>query len=251
MKKWLFFLVLIANNVVAQNSHDFRIHSHNDYLQNIPFWNAFSSGASSIEADVFLEDNELFVAHTIMEIDTLRNLRNLYLDPLQRSIDRNFIKDLPIQLLIDIKSEPYATLETIIRVLKDYPTITKNNDVSIVISGNRPKPTEYDNYPDFIHFDYQSLDEISDPSILEKIALVSLSFRKLSLWNGEGQLQLEDIDKISFVIKKANAMGKPFRFWATPDSETAWKTLSLLGIEFINTDDPIGCAKYLKTLKER
>ena len=40
------------------------IHSHNDYAQKRPFWGAYEAGADSIEADVFLVDGELLVAHS-------------------------------------------------------------------------------------------------------------------------------------------------------------------------------------------
>lgn len=45
----LFFLVI--NTMAAQNLP--YVHSHNDYSQDVPFWNAFSAGANSIEVDVF------------------------------------------------------------------------------------------------------------------------------------------------------------------------------------------------------
>ena len=54
-------VLFISGKVFAQNSY--KIHSHNDYAQELPFWYAYSSGASSIEADIFLRNNELYVAH--------------------------------------------------------------------------------------------------------------------------------------------------------------------------------------------
>lgn len=228
-----------------------RIHSHNDYLQNVPFWKAYAAGASSIEADVFLVGDSLFVAHAEEEIDTKRSLERLYFEPLQEALALGLNRRKQLQLLIDIKSEPYATLDAIIKVLDRYPSIRKDDGITITISGNRPKPTEYLNYPDFIFFDYQSLDAVEDPAILEKIALISLSFRNFSQWNGMGRLTAEDFDKVSTTIEKAHGLGKPFRFWATPDSKTAWKAFSDLGVDFVNTDMPFECEQYLNTLPDR
>ena len=252
MKKIVVFslFLLWANSILAQAEPKmgFRVHSHNDYLQNIPFWKAFSAGATSIEADVFLKEGALYVAHAQEEIHIDRKLENLYLEPIQKSIRLGLGSDQPLQLLIDIKSEPYATLTAIVKSLERYPDIISSNTISIVISGNRPKPSEYIDYPSYIFFDYQSLEAITNPSILAKIALVSLSFQGFSQWNGKGRLTAEDLEKVSSTIKKAKSLGKPFRFWATPDSKSSWKAFVDVGVDFINTDMPFECSGYLSTL---
>jgi alkaline phosphatase len=251
MRKIVVFFLMVSNGIIGQNDLDFRIHSHNDYLQNVPFWKAFSAGASSLEADIFLEGDSLYVAHTRAELDAARSLQRLYLDPIQNAIGTGLELPKNLQLLIDIKSEPYSTLDTLIKTLENYPSVIDDEALTITISGNRPKPAEYVDYPEYIHFDYQSLDAIDDPSILEKIALISLSFRNFSEWNGKGRLTAEDHEKVTSIIQKAHAFSRPFRFWATPDSKTAWKAFAHLGVDFINTDKPFECAQYLNTLAER
>ena len=52
--------------------------------------------------------------------------------------------------------------------LKKVEIIDKEN-ISIVISGNRPIPKKYVDYPDFIYFDYQSLYPIENEKIWNKI----------------------------------------------------------------------------------
>lgn len=245
------FLILMVNGLMAQDSVLPRIHSHNDYLQNVPFWKAYAAGASSIEADVFLVGDSLFVAHAQEEISTKRSLERLYFKPLQEALIIGLKRPKKLQLLIDIKSEPYATLDAIMKVLDKYPSIREDEGITITISGNRPKPSEFRNYPDYIFFDYQSLDTLESPAILEKIALISLSFGNFSDWNGKGRLTADDLKKVSATIEKAHASGKPFRFWATPDSKTAWKAFADLGVDFINTDIPFECAQYVKTLPGR
>lgn len=46
----------------------YKVHSHNDYLQEVPFWQAYSGGAASIEVDLFLKRDSLFVTHSEGEI---------------------------------------------------------------------------------------------------------------------------------------------------------------------------------------
>lgn len=233
-------ILFISGKVFAQNSY--KIHSHNDYAQELPFWFAYSSGASSIEADVFLKDDELYVTHAENEIVEGNTLKSLYLDGLRNLEASGKLREL--QLLIDIKSETYATLKKLEEVLKEYPELISDGKVKFVISGNRPRPEEYKNYPDFIWFDHQNLDELGTID-LSKVALVSTSYKNYSVWNGYGRMTGPDLIKVEEAINKAKASGKPFRFWATPDTKTAWARLAKLGVDYINTDHPALAKQYL------
>jgi alkaline phosphatase len=237
--------------VNAQENKAFRIHSHNDYHQNIPFWKAFSNGLTSIEVDVFLKNDSLYVTHGESEIIRDRTIESLYLEPLQKVIDLKLGKLDKLQLLVDFKSEAYTSLNKLISALKKYPDIINDSRISIVISGNRPKLEEYKNYPPYIHFDYQSLKKITEDKTLSKIALISLNFKKTSSWNGKGKLTKSDHQKVSSVITQAHQMNKPFRFWGIPDSKTAWKTMKEMGVDFINTDDTVESSIYLQSLDHR
>ena len=68
---------------------EMRVHSHNDYAQKRPFWGAYEAGADSIEADVFLVDGELLVAHSRKELKKENTLRRLYLEPLRTVFRKN------------------------------------------------------------------------------------------------------------------------------------------------------------------
>lgn len=251
MKKIVLLLLFVMNFTIAQNKSNFKVHSHNDYLQNIPFWKALSAGVNSVEVDVFLVDNQLMVAHSEAEIRMDRTIENLYLEPLRQTISLELLLGKPLQLLIDVKSDPYTTLDAIIKALEQYPTIVEHPNISVVISGNRPKGDEYVNYPDYILFDYQRLDEVANPSIFNKIGLISLNFKRFSEWNGKGRLTKEDKAVIFLTIAQAHRFEKPLRFWGTPDSKTAWKAFVNLGVDYINTDKPFECVQYLKTLNHR
>ena len=62
------------------------MHSHNDYQQSIPFWTAYESGLNSIEVDVFLKNDSLYVTHSESEIIKDRTIESLYLTPLSKII---------------------------------------------------------------------------------------------------------------------------------------------------------------------
>ena len=85
-KRYSFFaLLLLAVNVQAQQSLSFNSgHSHNDYKQNIPLLRAYYAGMGSIEADVFLKNGQLYVAHELKEIKPEATLLKQYLEPLYR-----------------------------------------------------------------------------------------------------------------------------------------------------------------------
>ena len=250
-KKHCLVLLIIWFGAPYLIAQQFQIHSHNDYHQNVPFWSAYANGLNSIEVDIFLKGDTLFVTHDEDEIIENRTIENLYLQPIQRALSLRLGNFKELQLLVDIKSEPYSTLKKLISVLDKYPGIINEKKVSIVISGNRPKSNEYINYPDHIRFDYQSLADIGDEAGWNKVALISLNFKKYSSWNGKGRLTEEDHKMAKSVVDKAHSYAKPFRFWGSPDSKTAWKAFKDLGVDFINTDTPYASATYLKTLDQR
>lgn len=247
----LFFLVLLClpGFVFAQRAD---VHVHNDYAQKIPFWGALAAGASSLEADVFLKNGKLYVTHSEAEIVEDRFLDNLYLNPLKKALHLKLLpKDKPFQLLIDVKSAAYPTLEEIQKELEKYPEITKNAQIKIVISGSRPQEKDYKKYKDFISFDYQNTKIPKEKSILKKIALFSYDFKDFSVWNGKGKIVAAEQEQLTNIIAKVHEQKKPIRFWGTPDSKSAWKAFQDLGIDFINTDEPFRCADYLRTLPRR
>jgi len=248
-------LLLLLCPITTWGQNTPKIHSHNDYIRTAPFWEAYANGLESIEADVILLNGELYVAHENESITPERTLKSLYLDPIQVAYDLKINNRKPFQLLIDIKTEAYSTMAKIEEAVAPYRQLYSARSgepplVTFVISGNRPKVSDYTNYPDHIVFDYQSITEI-DELPLDKIALISLSFGRFSDWNGKGRLIDSHQEKLEEVIAIAHSLGKPFRFWATPDSKTSWKALSELGVDYINTDNPYAANAYLSSLPNR
>ena len=130
----LFFFVALAlvaitttSDVRATDGPLTRAHAHNDYLHERPLLDALNNGFCSVEADIFLVDGELLVAHTKRELSPERTLKTLYLDPLQKRIKYNggrVHKGGPeLTLLIDIKNNGEETWTVLNRVLAGYPEI--------------------------------------------------------------------------------------------------------------------------------
>ena len=94
-------------------------HAHNDYEHARPLFDALERGFCSIEADVYLIEGKLLVAHDRKDVKPERTLASLYLEPLQQRVRQNggrVFRDGPgLILLVDIKSEAeptYAALHT-------------------------------------------------------------------------------------------------------------------------------------------
>ncbi|WP_236676262.1 alkaline phosphatase [Chryseolinea lacunae] len=245
----ILILILLACHAGAQNAAP-KMHAHNDYIHPVPFWEAFANGYESIEADVFLHNGAVVVAHEEESISPQRTLEALYLAPLREAFSPALGKRRNLQFLIDIKSDPYQTLAQVVKVLEPYKDLTRTADragVEVVISGNRPAPKDYVNYPDYIRFDYQSIDRGADVP-WQKVAMVSFAFKTFSEWNGLGRMTDADRHAVSDIITKVHATGKPIRFWATPDISTAWRALADLGVDFINTDHLFQAAAFVHNM---
>src|SRR5215467_985996 len=90
-----------------------RAHAHNDYEHKRPLLDALEQGFCSVEADIWLTDDALLVAHTVLDLKPERTLQKLYLDPLRERAKANggkVYKDGPaFYLLIDVKTDAKKT----------------------------------------------------------------------------------------------------------------------------------------------
>jgi len=243
--------VLTSFGGYAQNKAAFAVHSHNDYLQPVPFWDAFSAGCASIEIDVILQEGGLMVAHEKESIQASRTFESLYLKPIQQGVDLGLIKEFNFHLLVDIKTEAYSTLDLLVKQTQPYSPILYSPEnprgLKLIISGGRPKAADYAKYPSWIFFDYQSR-ELTAELPWEKIGMVSLSFPRFSLWNGKGRMVESQRQQLQAFIDLVHSFDRPVRFWASPDGKTAWRAFHEMGIDYINTDRPAEANKYLRGL---
>jgi alkaline phosphatase len=252
LQKLLFFVAVLASfSGYAQNKAAFAVHSHNDYLQPVPFWDAFSAGCASIEVDVILQEGGLMVAHEKASIQASRTFENLYLKPIQQGVDLGLIKGFNFHLLVDIKTEAYSTLDLLVKQTQPYAAMLYSPEnpsgLKLIISGGRPKAADYVKYPSWVFFDYQSRELTADLP-WEKIGMVSLSFPRFSVWNGKGRIVESQRQQLQAFIDLVHSYNRPVRFWASPDGKTAWRAFHEMGIDYINTDRPAEANKYLRGL---
>ncbi|MCE6992693.1 phosphatidylinositol-specific phospholipase C/glycerophosphodiester phosphodiesterase family protein [Dyadobacter sp. CY323] len=246
---------LLTFGIQAQNIKAYttaQAHSHNDYVRKRPFYDAYEQQFGSIEADVHLVNDTLYVAHDSKEINPNKTLAALYLTPIQEQADKNGgniypQKNVHLQLLIDLKTSGPETLAALVKELEPYKKVLAPSGlVTVVVSGNVPDPATFENYPDYIFFDGRP-ENTYTPAQLAHIGLISQAFQKYSRWNGEGPLLEKEKKNIQKMITQTHDLGKKVRIWATPDNINSWKTMMSLGVDYLNTDKVLEMGDYLRT----
>ena len=253
MHKFLLIVAMAITSVGVAQQRMYTVanaHSHNDYENTDAFQMAYGEQFGSIEADIFLQNNELIVAHDSREVLLHRTLDKLYLEPLVAAVRKNngFVypdNNRQLQMLIDIKTDSINTLNKLIEILKDYPALINNKTITWTITGNRPSQELFTQYPSFISFDGELYKDYSAQA-LTRIVMLSDDFRNYSQWNGNNIIPVKDKSILQNAISKAHQLHKPVRFWDAPDNMNAWKKFMQLKVDYINTDHINDLADFLK-----
>lgn len=224
-----------------------RAHAHNDYEHARPLADALEHGFCNIEADVWLVEGKLLVAHDKKNVQAGRTLEALYLDPLRVRVKANggrFYRGWPtITLLIDVKSEAkttYAALEAVLARYADILTVYENGRerpgaVAVVVSGNRTLDAVKTASRRYSALDGRSTDlDSAEPAII--YPWISENWTKLSKWKGQGTLPEADRATLRDWVGRAHAKGRKLRFWNYPETAEAWRILVEEGVDVIGTD---------------
>ena len=241
------FLLCISINLACfQSFTQSLIHAHNDYQKPEPLINALRHKVFSIEADIYLLDNRLLVAHDKKELSVAKRLDSLYLMPiieLFRQYKGTISGDSSYSplLMIDIKENGEAALAQLIKLVSQHRSVFDRSvnakAVQLVISGDRGASSRWTSYPSYIFFDGRPK-ETYDSATLQRVAFISDSY--LNYINPKDSIT----NRIGQVVKKIHGMGKLFRLWGSPDNFESWKLQQQLGVDIINTDKVEECRKY-------
>jgi glycerophosphoryl diester phosphodiesterase len=233
-------------------------------------YDALAHGFNSVEADVFLVDDDLYVAHDRRDITPKRTLRRLYLEPLRERVKHNGGRVYPnpgapgqFTLLIDIKTGAVETYETLDRILADYrdiftsfgPDGRSDKAVLAIISGNRPREFMESQKLRYAGCDGRLTDLKSEYSA-DLVPMISDNWKKYFKWNGTGEMPAEEHDRLREIVQKAHEKGRLVRFWSTQDNpsparEALWRELLSAGVDLINTDDLEGLRQFLLANRTR
>lgn len=230
-----------------------RAHAHNDYLHRRPLADALAHGFCSVEADIHLRGDQLFVAHEKSQIRKGRTLRKLYLDPLRKRVRanggrvyRNGPKE--IILLIDIKSDKRATWNVLRKTLREYrEVLTRWQDgkkfpgaISAILSGGMKRELL-----EAEEIRYCALDGSYDDASPYLSPLCSRPWRREFRWNGKGTIPADELTHLKKRVRQVHAQGRRLRYWGVANRHAVWRVLYDAGVDLIHTDNLRGVRDFL------
>ncbi|MBI5384063.1 MAG: hypothetical protein HZA90_05190 [Verrucomicrobia bacterium] len=231
-------------------------HSHNDYEHARPLLDALDHGFCSVEADVWLVEGRLLVAHDRWAVKPERTLQSLYLDPLRERIQRHggavYRGGPPCLLLIDVKSDAEATYGALREVLLGYTNIltwftavsTTTNALTVVLSGNRAVGLLAAETVRYAALDGR-LPDLETEVSPHLMPLVSDNWTKVFTWRGQGPFPEAERSKLRAIVRRGHEQGRRLRFWAAPDHPAGWQELRDAGADLLNTDHHAGLREFL------
>lgn len=224
-------------------------HAHNDYEHKTPLTGAIANGFISVEADVYLIDNDLYVSHEYpKQLNPNLTLEALYLNPLKNYISKNHGAVYrnysgPFYLMVDFKSSAKPTYEKLKAILSNYVSIIstiqngieQKGPVTVFISGNRPVDEILADEPKLALIDGRPNDlKRNIPASV--MPVVSTNYFNVLSWQGDKEISLDDKNSLLRLIQNTHAQHKKLRLWAAPDNAIVWKFLLDNGVDLINTD---------------
>ncbi|MEY2407413.1 MAG: hypothetical protein QOF48_83 [Verrucomicrobiota bacterium] len=233
-------------------------HAHNDYEHARPLVDALEHSFGSVEADGWLVNGRLLVAHDRTAAKPERTLEALYLDPLRERVRKNggrVYKDGPsLTLLVDVKSDATNTWKALRSVLQNYePMLTRfangrthTNAVTVIVSGNRARGSMEADTNRLAAYDGR-LADLKTNIATDFIPLISDNWSQLSSWRGGGDRvpPADGAAALKDAVAQAHAQGCRIRFWGAPDTPEIWTLFRSAGVDLLNADDLDGLRDYL------
>lgn len=252
------FLLMVragyAQNFVLPNAY-----AHNDYWNKRPLLDALENGFTYIEADVFLRNGQLIVAHILPCFKKKKTLEELYLKPLLTYLEKNGrrhnaagTEQAPITLMIDIKSGANKTYAALAALLEKYQSILSgykdgqiiSGNVTVVITGH--KPVDLINHKDNrLVFMDEDLKLAGTDSTLNIYPIASCKYSSIISWKGKGVISAQDVQKLSAYVAQAHKNGRKVRLWGSPEKKVVWSVLLKYNVDLINTDRIKSLRKFL------
>lgn len=245
----IFIAALIIFTNCSRGPEVIKGHAHNDYENENPLLDAIENGFISVEVDVHLIEDNLFVSHDLPEeLNPSLTLESLYLNPLKDHIERNkgYVYQNysgPFYLLIDFKSSAQPSYEKLKEILVNYLSIIsvvkdgieQKGAVTLLISGNRPINEILNDEPKLVRIDGRPND-LNKNIPVSLMPVISDNYSNFISWNGDGKINEEESLNLKILVENTHARKKLLRLWASPDNELVWSFLLENGVDLVNTD---------------
>lgn len=241
-------LLFLSSRLQSQTIILPNAYAHNDYWHKRPLLDALENGFTYVEADIYLRNDELVVAHALPGLKPTKTLEKLYLQPLaayvQDCCDKEYMLGLhPITLMIDIKSDAEKTFTALESLLESYKYLLSSYSdgkfvsryVTIVVTGHKPFDLIKAKPERFVFLD-EDLRRIGSDSSVFVYPIASCRYSKILNWAGDGPIPASEKAKLVKYVIKAHLAGRKVRLWAMPENKNVWRELLKCEVDLINTD---------------
>lgn len=256
-----YFIYIVFVFIFSNCSQEIQViqgHAHNDYENENPLRDALENGFISVEADVHLVDDNLYVSHdSPQELNPDLALETLYLNPLKDHILKNNGSVFPnyagfFYLMIDFKTSAKPSYDKLKTILSNYRSIIsvvqngveQKGPVKIFISGNRPFYEVLNDEPKLAGLDGRP-NELNKNIPRSIMPIISDNYSIFLSWNGYGEINEDEKKKLKILVQNTHAQNKKLRLWASPDNANVWKFLLDNGVDLINTDRLIEFREFI------
>ena len=223
--------------------------SHNDYWRARPLWDALSYHFNCVEADLWLVDGALYVAHDRSEIKPERTFDRMYLKPLTDLILKNGGKvypnsDRPFFLMVDCKTNGEAMYPVLKKLIEPYKNlfcsvddgVFKEGAILLFLSGDRPFDTLPAEKNRHVFLDGR-INDLSKCIPQYLMPVISDNYAVHFSWKGEGVMPDEELQKMRNILSLTHQEGKLLRWWGAPETASFKRFLIEEGIDLIGADD--------------
>lgn len=257
-----FIFNLFCSLISAQEPSSYS-HSHNDYMQDAPLFDALDNGMKSIEIDVCLDGNNLKVSHDPLMLNLKKTLEEQYLDPLREWIKLSggnvYQNDTtPVVLMIDLKGNGRKSYPVLHRILSNYEDIItvyyedsiKKGPLEICVSGSKPYDLISKEKIRYVTIDGNINSDVYSempPTILQR---VSDPWGKFFKWRGIGKMPDKQKKMLHELVNNAHKYNREIRFYAAGNNKNLWKELLDAGVDWINVDKLSKYRNFYKKYKK-
>ncbi len=257
--KLILLIALLSISVFAnaQYSVSACAFAHNDYWHKRPLYDALNNGYTHVEADVYLRNDKLIVAHLLPSLKKHNTLERLYLDPLMKCINGTDSTTrhpaYPLTLMIDIKSNGERTYEVLNQLLQKYRPVLSGvedghfvqREITIVLSGHKPVKALKAQSSRWAFIDEDLKTVARDTAAQNIYQTASCKYSSLIQWRGKGDLPYYEKQRLCRFVNMAHRFGKKVRLWKSPDNPVVWNALLQCGVDLINTDKLVKLRQFL------
>jgi hypothetical protein len=250
-----------------------RFHSHNDYEQCSPLFNALKHGLHSVEVDVWYTDGQWpglldstnrSIAPTLWRVSHsgfsfVGTLERLYLKPLERLIKANngsvFGDGQTFFLWIEFKQGDEFLTEVMHGKLVEYASILYvGGPVQVVLTGEEdPKKLYTRTYNDLAvmrdsHKFYKAkpFAEGKEVKPMYGWGWYSRAWSDIVSWNGKGKMPDRERQKLRNAVAFAHKQKRSIRLFHSPDKPSIWTECLNAGVDLVSVDNLAAAEAYLR-----